>query len=426
MLLARGTARRKEIAIRLALGGSRNRIVRQLLTEGLSSRACGLVDGLALVSDLLLPRSVKSCDGYRLVERPNPAMWRRRMLLRRGTICLRSGLRSSSLAQPSLEIETTSRRRRASAALEILSAQSARRGPDRFSLALVTAAALFIRGAAKAASVETDCRPRVSSSSKSMRPGWFDQKRAGIFTASVRRQISALPACSTPASRHGSVRDQHDTQSGLRPAFAPRHAKPATRRRGGVLLPSGTASERIISQRGIAVLRGRTFRPPKRPAGGPAVAIIDEALAKKLWPDGEALGEHIQFPVLENAPLESGDDGSGEINARADRDHRHRAGTRNDCSRRAGGSLYLPFSRGFQNNFSSCEICLASGERRTRRGGLAAALCKASIRCWPFGVENLRKPSMAIRSSGSFARGPRCSPFSAGWPSAWRCSASMG
>ena len=35
MMLARGTARRKEIAIRLAIGGQRHRIVQQLLTEGL-------------------------------------------------------------------------------------------------------------------------------------------------------------------------------------------------------------------------------------------------------------------------------------------------------------------------------------------------------------------------------------------------------
>ena len=60
---------------------------------------------------------------------------------------------------------------------------------------------------------------------------------------------------------------------------------------------------------GLPILRGRAFSAGEATQSeGSAVAVIDETLAKNLWPDGDALGQHLQY-AEDNAPRAKGDGG---------------------------------------------------------------------------------------------------------------------
>src|SRR3954471_927468 len=161
MLLARSTARRKEIAIRLAVGGSRWRIVRQLLTEGFVLALLGGAVGLFLGiwSSGLLARSLGGLMPLEVVWNTRPSLTVMAVtfgfcLL--GTLAFALGpalklSRSAVVADLKEHAgeDTVHRRWRFLPRNPLVVIQIA------FSLALLTAAALFLRGANKAATVET-------------------------------------------------------------------------------------------------------------------------------------------------------------------------------------------------------------------------------------------------------------------------------
>ena len=371
MLLARSTARRKEIAIRLALGGSRLRIVRQLLTEGLVLALLGGVGGLILglwSSDLLVAsmRRLMPLDIVWLTG-PSPAI-----LAATFGFCLLGTLMFA--LGPAMKISRSA----------VVTDLKEHAGEDvvrqrwkflprhplvvvqiAFSLALITAAALFIRGAGKAASVDTGLRPGASYVLEvDASLAGYDPKRAQELYSNLNERLAALPGV-----EHASISSvvpfgmfelsRKVQRAGLR--LAP-DAKPATAAEGLAFEASwNSVGADYFSTVGLPVLRGRSFTQAEATQPGPKVAIIDEVLAKKLWPDGDALGQRIQY-ASENAPSAGG--GGAHAGRSADLNDEEKQNetieiigivpaTRHALfEKEPAGGIYLPFARGFQSDIS--------------------------------------------------------------------------
>src|SRR5262245_54891578 len=305
MLLARGTARRKEIAIRLALGSSRWRIVRQLLTEGFALAVLGGMGGLVLglwSSDLLVGsmRRLMPLDIVWLTG-PNPAI-----LAATFGFCLLGTLMFA--LGPALKV---SRRAVVTDLKEHAGEDAVRRRwkflprhplvvvQIAFSLALITAAALFIRGAGKAASVDTGLKPGASYILEvDASLAGYEPKRAQDLYRNLNERLAALPGVERASVSSIVPFGMFElTRKVQRAGFhlAP-DAKPATAGEGLAFeVAWNSVGADYFSTVGLPIVRGRAFTEAEATQPGPRVAVIDEVLAKKLWPIGDAIGQRIQY-----------------------------------------------------------------------------------------------------------------------------------
>jgi predicted permease len=307
MLLARGTSRSKEIAIRLAVGAARWRIVRQLLCEGFLLAVCGGAVGLALstwCNDLLLQQlqGLLSSVNFSVIIKLRPdvtifAVTFLFCLFATMLFSLGPALKATKadlvndLKQQVGEPARIGRFSRFFAPRHIsVMAQIA------LSLMLLFAAGLFFRGALKAASLYPGFNPAGDLISE------FDFSLVKKEPAEARRLIFALTerARQLPgvtASATGTMLPYSDFTNSRR-VIRMKDAMPtdpkATDPSVNALYTAITTG--YFDALGVKLLRGRDFTQAEcEQKDGRRVAIIDEELAKKLFPNEEALGQHIRY-----------------------------------------------------------------------------------------------------------------------------------
>jgi predicted permease len=293
MMLARGTARRKEIAIRLALGGGRARIAQQLLTEGLALAALGGLAGLAISywGTTLLTRSLAHLAPFDLLLSAAPDV---RVLAATMGFCLLSTVLFGfgpawNLSRPDLVSGL-----KAGDTAGALTGERGRLFSRRnllvmtqvsLSLMLLTAAGLFVRSSVRAARIHPgfaldggillEVDPSLA--------GYDETHGRQVYRALLER-LRAIPGVTRVSMAatvpFGMISLGRSVQAGKAPAVA---------------VTYNIVGEGYFQTLGIPLLRGRPFQAGEMEAGSHPVAVIDQLAASKLWPNVDAVGRHLRL-----------------------------------------------------------------------------------------------------------------------------------
>jgi putative ABC transport system permease protein len=299
LLLARATVRSHEIAVRAALGAGRVRIIRQLLTESLLIAVVGGCVGMlfafwgtkALLA--LAPSTLPRLSGVQMDLRI--------LLLSLGASLLCGvifGLVPALTASKTNLVNSLKESERTDSASA--TRQWLRRtfvvAEVAIALVLLISAGLLVRSFGKVLDVKPGFDARnVLTLKLSLPAAQYDKAtKVAAFYDEVLARVSALPgvlhagaAFQTPFTpgADNSVFSIRGWQSN--PGDPPPHADYAY------------VSSDYFRTIGLPILKGRDFQPSDMRAGNyfapNSVAIIDEELAKRFWPNGDALGGGISW-----------------------------------------------------------------------------------------------------------------------------------
>ena len=295
LLLTRAETRRREMALRVALGAGQARLTRQLLTENIVLTAAGgaLGVGVAYALVRLLPLL-----GASSLPRAAALSVDARVLVFTALLSMITGLLFGVLPAVqarTLRIQETLRTEGRSATAHGRSARVRRTlvvAEIAMSLAVVSAAALLVRSYDQLRRVDIGVAAEDALVADVTLPSsaYAEQARTAAFFTALREQTSALAGVSAAGLVSDLPLRSMPGMDGFRIEGRPEPQPGDPDYGGGFVM----ATPGYFEAAGIPLLRGRSI-DARDVRGTPYVAVIDEKAAQAYWPNGDPIGQRIRY-----------------------------------------------------------------------------------------------------------------------------------
>jgi len=296
LMLVRATARTRELVIRAALGAGRRRLVRQLLTEGAILATCGGIAGVGLAVAATRSLRLLSQD-WRLVNVPMNAPVLLFALTATVMTCLLFGVVPAMRAT---RVETgdalrsgvrgSQSRQRARAQQALVTAEVA------LCIVLLVAAGFLFRSWQRVMRVDPGFRSDgLATLRVSLPPAYQSNAAMQTFYSRAMGQLATLPGVTAVTMASSLPISGGDGTGDLsiegRPT-APGDLGAVTTRR---------TTPDYFRAMGIGLVSGRAFDEHDDATRDP-VATINETMARRFWPNEDAVGKRIRIGSRSVAP----------------------------------------------------------------------------------------------------------------------------
>ena len=290
LVLSRAASRTKEIAVRLALGSSRARLLRLLFAEAAVLAAAGGLLGLAISTIIVgaVPASVTETlpaareipvDGRVLAFSGGIGILTAIVFALLPLLGIESGLPGPKLQEEATRTTPGVRRHRVQSALVVSTVILA--------FVLLVGAGLFIRSFAAVMGTATGFRPAgvLTATMTLPRAGYRTAASVRSFHAALIREASALPGVRSAALVTDLPLERYERRT-----FAPEAIDIGTRTNTNLTWVYGPYFRTL----GIEVTRGRLFSDIETTERR-QVIIVNERLARTVWPGQDPIGKRLRW-----------------------------------------------------------------------------------------------------------------------------------